>query len=102
MIAAALTGTGCATTGRRYADADTVPLALVNQTHDTVCFLYLSPRGRDAWSDDLLSGSIDPGHRRAIRLPPGVWDMRAENCEHEAVGIQGGARITRGTTLLLQ
>ena len=93
---------GCAGTTRRLNDADTVQLALENQTHETVCFLYLSPRGRDSWSDDLLSGSIDPGRRRAIRRPPGGWALGAGDCEHEAVGIQPGARIARGTTLLLQ
>lgn len=93
---------GCASTAQRFRDEDTVPLTVVNRTTESLCFLYVSPRGRDVWSDDALSGTVEPQRRGALRLPPGVWDLRTENCQHEATGILRDARITRGTTLLLQ
>ncbi len=94
---------GCAGTTRRGFDQATVSLRLMNRTSETVCFLFVSPRDQDAWSDDVLgSASIDPGRAQLVRLPPGLWDLRTENCQHEATGVLRGARITQNTTLMLQ
>lgn len=94
---------GCASAPRRGFDQATVSLRLLNRTSETVCYLFVSPRDQDAWSDDVLgSASIDPGRGQLVRLPPGLWDLRTENCQHEATGVLRGARITQNTTLMLQ
>lgn len=96
-------GLGCASATRRGFDQATVSLRLLNRTSETVCYLFVSPRDQDAWSDDVLgSASIDPGRGQLVRLPPGLWDLRTENCQHEATGVLRGARITQNTTLMLQ
>jgi len=94
----------CASTPRPRRDGpDGVNIAVTNRTAETVCFLYLSPPAEDAWSDDMLgSATLSPRSRLTVRLPPGIWDLRTENCQHEDTGLLRGARIARGTVLVLQ
>ncbi|MBL8604147.1 MAG: hypothetical protein JNK72_19630 [Myxococcales bacterium] len=83
--------------------ADGVNISVMNRTAETVCFLYLSAPAEDTWSDDVLgNGTIAARSRRDVRMPPGQWDLRTENCQHEDTGMLRGARISRGTTLVLQ
>lgn len=93
----------CASAPRAFADGMTVPVSVVNRTRDTICFLYLSPINDDSWSDDVLgSATVPEGATRGIRVPPGNWDIRIENCQHEGSSILRGARIARGSALVLQ
>lgn len=94
----------CAATPRPVRDShDGVNVAVTNRTADTVCFLYLSPPAEDNWGDDMLgSATLAPRARLTVRLPPGIWDMRTENCQHEDTGLLRRARIARGTVLVLQ
>ena len=94
---------GCASSQRAFSDGTTIPVSMVNRTHDTVCFVYLSPVNGDSWSDDVLGSSTVPdGATRTIHVPPGNWDIRIENCQHEGSSILRGARIARGSSLVLQ
>jgi hypothetical protein len=93
----------CASAPRSFSDGMTVPVSLVNRTHDTICYLYLSPINDDSWSGDVLgSATVSDGATRTIRVPPGNWDIRIENCQHEGSSILRGARIARGSALVLQ
>lgn len=93
----------CASTPRVFGDGMTVPVSVVNRTRDAICFLYLSPINDDSWSDDVLgSATVSEGATRTIRVPPGSWDIRIENCQHEGSSILRGARIARGSALVLQ
>lgn len=84
-------------------DGSAVALGLTNRTNDTLCYLFLSNPGEDRWSDDLLgSATIASGSTATVRVPRGFWDLRAENCAHELMGVLRGARITRATTLIMQ
>lgn len=84
-------------------DGTGVTLNLTNRTSDSVCFLFLSTPGEDHWTDDILgSATIASGATHGVRVPRGIWDLRAENCAHELMGVLRGARITRATTLMLQ
>lgn len=84
-------------------DGTGVALGLTNRTNDTVCFLFLSSPGEERWTDDILgSATIASSATHTVRVPRGIWDLRAENCAHELMGILRGARITRATTLVLQ
>lgn len=97
-------GGACASTPRLRRDGpDGVNIAITNRTAETVCFLFLSPPAEDAWSDDMLgSATLSPRSRLSVRLPPGIWDLRTENCQHEDTGLLRAARIARGTVLVLQ
>jgi hypothetical protein len=99
----ALLSAACATPSPVVLDGTAVSLGLTNRTGDTLCFLFVSAHGEDRWSDDLLgSASISAGDTRSVRVPRGYWDLRAENCNHELLGLLRGARITRSTTLVVQ
>lgn len=81
----------------------TVPVAVVNRTRESICYLYLSPISDDSWTEDLLgSSTVADGATRTVALPPGIWDIRIENCQHEGSSILRGARISRGASLVLQ
>jgi len=85
------------------ADGTGVPLNLTNRMGESVCFVFLSVPGQDRWGDDILgSATIDPGTARTVQVPRGLWDMRAESCAHELMGVVRAARITRATALVLQ
>lgn len=93
----------CASSPRVFSDGMTVPVSVVNRTHETICFLYLSPINDDSWTGDVLGNATVPdGATRTIRVPPGNWDVRIENCQHEGGSILRGARIARGSALVLQ
>lgn len=93
----------CASAPRSFSDGMTVPVSLVNRTHDTICYLYLSPINDDSWTEDLLgSSTVADGASRVVAMPPGNWDIRIENCQHEGSSILRGARLTRGVSLVLQ
>ena len=84
-------------------DGTGVPLGLTNRMGESVCFVFLSVPGQDRWGDDILgSATIDAGATRTVQVPRGLWDMRAESCSHELMGVVRAARITRATTLVLQ
>ncbi len=94
---------GCASTPRVRSDGMTVPITVVNRTRDSICYLYLSPINDDSWTDDLLgSSTVADGATRVVPMPPGNWDIRIENCQHEGSSILRGARLTRGASLVLQ
>jgi len=85
------------------ADGTGVPLNLTNRMGESVCFVFLSLPGQDRWGDDILgSATIDAGASRTVQVPRGLWDMRAESCAHELMGVVRAARITRATALVLQ
>lgn len=105
LLALAALLLGCA--GSRptpaVADGTGVPLNLTNRMGEAVCFLFLSPPGQDRWGDDILgSATIDAGSSRTVQVPRGLWDMRAESCAHELMGVVRAARITRATALVIQ
>jgi hypothetical protein len=84
-------------------DGTAISLGLTNRTNDTMCFLFVSPHGEDRWSEDLLgNATISSGETHAVRVPRGYWDLRAENCNHELLGLLRGAHIARATTLVVQ
>lgn len=101
---AALVALGCASSRpATVSDGTGVPLNLTNRMSEAVCFLFLSPPGQDRWGDDILgSATIDEGASRTVQVPRGLWDMRAESCSHELMGVVRAARITRATALVLQ
>jgi hypothetical protein len=90
-------------TGGSHRSRDGGTLTLVNRTNEAVCYLYLSPPADENWGIDRLgSATIGPGERQTVQLPPGIWDLRTENCLHETTGVLHNARITHATTLVLQ
>ena len=73
-------------TGR---DGETVSLTMVNGSPFDVGYVYLTPNHSDQWGDDLLGGRvIAAGERlRVIGIGQGTYDVRAEDPNHELLGI---------------
>lgn len=74
--------------------ADTVTLTLVNDTQDTVCFVWIGAPGSE-WIDDLLGDSLlDAGTQFAVDLVPGTWALQAEDCSGAVVGYEAAFDLT--------
>lgn len=76
-------------------------LTVVNQAGVAICYLYISPSDADTWGEDWLGDAvIRPGKQRTFSLPPGEYDLKAEDCEgnilseHHNVDISGKMRWT--------
>ncbi|MBI5517424.1 MAG: hypothetical protein HY909_26880 [Deltaproteobacteria bacterium] len=103
LLAMVLSACAAGRANRGAVPTGSVGLTVHNRTTDTVCYLYLSIPNEDDWGADRLgSESIAPGEALTVRLPAGEFDLKTENCQHEPTGVLHGARITRGTTLVLQ
>jgi len=66
----------------------TAGFTVVNDTGETICFLYVAPTSAFVWGDDWLSstGSIESGESRSFEVTPGVYDLRAEDCDTVRLG----------------
>lgn len=73
------------------------PLTLINNTGQTVCYVYISPTSNEeSWGGDWLweSEVVDDGVRRTFAVPRGMYDLRIDNCSHEVVDIQMEVDLT--------
>jgi len=72
----------------------TVPPAasvtVINQTGSTICYLYVSPSTSDEWGADQLGTNnvIGAGQSFTLTVQPGTYDLRAEDCEGNALAEQ--------------
>jgi hypothetical protein len=58
-----------------------IRLALANQSTEVICFVYISHLSSGEWGESLLVGeAIMPGEIGSFEIPPGTYDLRADNC----------------------
>jgi hypothetical protein len=58
-----------------------VSLTLINQTADSICYVYISPVTSQYWGDDWLGSDIISGSSQyTFAVPAGAYDLRAEFC----------------------
>lgn len=64
-------------------DNETVDLTVLNQSSETICYLYVSPSDSEDWGQDQLDESVvNAGDSFTVfGIPPGSYDLRAESCE---------------------
>jgi hypothetical protein len=69
---------------------------VVNDTGETLCYLYISPTSSDTWGDDWLgsTGTIGNGESRSFDVAPGDYDLRAEDCDTARLGEIFGVTVT--------
>lgn len=69
---------------------------VVNDSGQTICYLYISPTTSDEWGDDWLgaTGTIASGESRSFDVPAGEYDLRAEDCDTARVGEVFGVTVT--------
>jgi len=74
-------------------------LEIINDTETSVCYVYLSPTKSDEWGEDQLGEEniIDPGNSFTLTdIPAGTYDLLAEDCDENQMGVVYGADITEG------
>lgn len=76
--------------------APTGGLTLVNQSGQTVCYVYISPVTDTTWGEDQLDASevIDAGSSRTFDVAPGAYDLRADDCSRAVLAEERGVTVT--------
>jgi hypothetical protein len=71
-------------------------ITLVNQSGQTVCYVYISPVTDTTWGDDQLGGSevIETGSSRTFDVAPGAYDLRADDCNRTVLAEERGITVT--------
>ena len=62
-------------------------LVLTNNSGQTICYVYISPSADASWgSDQLATGeTVGLGQSRGWEVPAGTYDLKAEDCGHNAL-----------------
>lgn len=74
-------------------------LDIINDSTTPVCYVYISPTKSDEWGDDQLGeqNMIDGGESFTIAdIPAGTYDVMAEDCGGNLLGVVYQADITEG------
>jgi hypothetical protein len=74
----------------------TVTLTIFNESSETICFVYISPSDSDEWGEDALGDGnlIEPGDTYTFDVVVGTYDLMAENCDGEVLGVQEGVDMS--------
>ena len=106
MFAAALAAAllpGCPAGVNEASESDRVTLHVVNNSAGDVAYLYVSATGSDRWGEDLLTDAsvIPPGSSWPVQLPPGTYDLKVEDFNHNAIQQVSGVRLTEDSEWVL-
>ena len=87
-----------ATDGSPVAGATTAELMLVNQTSQSVYYLYVSPCSQSTWGADQLGSRVVPsgGSFAVMNIPAGCYDLRAEVSGRVNIATRRGVEFPRG------
>ena len=80
-----------------------VPMAsitLVNNSDETICYVYISPVESAEWGEDQLSPTevIEPSRQRVFEVDPGTYDLMAADCDGNEVSTVWGVNLTSSYT----
>jgi hypothetical protein len=91
--------TGGGTTGGGGGGSATVTLN--NNSGSTVCYVYISPNTETTWGSDWLGTTevINNGSSRVFTgITPGVYDLRADDCNNNTLYEEYGINISGSYT----
>ena len=76
-----------------------VRLTLTNQSDWSVCYVYISPPSEDTWGNDWLGSEeiVKFNQSRIFEVQPGVYDIRAENCDYIGLNEQYEIDVSTST-----
>jgi hypothetical protein len=71
-------------------------LTMINNSGETVCFVYISPVEDDTWGDDWLGSTetVSSGSQRRFDVPNGDYDLRATDCGGNELDVEWGVNIS--------
>lgn len=71
-------------------------VTLVNNSGQTVCYVYISPTNETTWGEDQLGSTetISSGNSRTFSVSAGNYDLRAEDCNHNPLDEEWNISIT--------
>jgi hypothetical protein len=79
-----------------------VQLQVQNASSQEICYLYISPVSDPNWGPDQLgSRTLSPGETDTYSMPPGQWDIKAEDCSHNQLFVMRNATIAADSALVL-
>ncbi len=81
------------------------PVLVVNNSSHEICYLYISPSDSDTWGPDWMGKdtTIPAGSTRTFQVPLGTYDLRADDCDGNALDIQSGILLEKdGITWTLE
>jgi hypothetical protein len=77
------------------ASGDEATLEIINQTGDTLWYLYISPSSSDSWGEDWFGNEVlMAGETFVVTLEPGTYDLAAVNSEDVTVEEVYGMEIS--------
>jgi len=70
-------------------------LTLHNNFEQLVCYVYISPTSSDKWGSNCLEPGeeVAPGQSREFAVRQMVYDLKAENCDHQVISIRWSCSI---------
>ena len=70
-------------------------LTLINNSGQTVCYVYISPTTDTTWGYDWLDSTetVSNGSRRVFQVESGIYDLRADDCSNNAIRENWGVEI---------
>ncbi len=84
----------------RDAGANLALFQIVNRAAEPVCRLYVSPATKENWEDvdQVLgtSGRLAPGATFEYEVPPGQYDLRADDCSGQLMNTDFGLTMGPG------
>ena len=76
-----------------------VNVTVVNNGSVPVYYIYISPVTSDQWGEDWLGTSIlEPGASRTFTVEAGLWDMRADDQDHNVLSLRWNVTISGDMT----
>lgn len=92
------------TEGGEGREGGSASLTLVNNSGKRVCYVYISPNTSDSWGEDWLGEEeiIRPGESRTFYLDPGIYDLRAEDCDGDPIAEEYDEEISGEMTWTLE
>lgn len=70
-------------------------LTLSNNSGQTVCYVYISPSDSPTWGDDWLGSDVVPsGGSYVFSVPPGSYDLMAENCSSNEIDTRWSVSLS--------
>jgi hypothetical protein len=96
-----ITGGGTTGGGTTGGGDGSATITLVNNSGSTVCYVFISPNTETTWGNDWLGSTevVSNGSSRVFTgITPGVYDLRADDCNDNTLYEEYGINISGSYT----